>query len=169
VIFKNRSIAAAVTIAALIGSIAPASATTTASIAVSASVANNCSLGAGTMAFGAYDPVVTNLSAALNATGSFTIACTNGDTNVSMTLGTGSNSSHASGTTRAMASGSNYLSYEIYTTTARSTVWNTANTLTYTPTVNTATTVNFYGQIPANQNVPAAASYADTLTITASF
>jgi spore coat protein U-like protein len=143
--------------------------TASGSLAVSASIANNCTVGTSTMAFGAYDPVGTNASTALTATGTVALTCIKNDS-TTITLGLGNNSTHASGTTRAMTDGaSDYLSYELYTSSARSTVWNTTNTVAYTGT-GTSGTVSVYGTIPAGQGVAQpAGSYTDSVAITVTF
>jgi spore coat protein U-like protein len=142
--------------------------TITSNLAVSATVGTNCTMGAASMPFGVYDPLVANASTAAQAMGTISISCTNG-TVANITLDNGQNASHASGTTRAMLSGtSNYLSYELYTSAARSTVWNSTNTVTYTSGGTGPGTVNVYGTIPAGQNAHTG-SYADTVIATATF
>ena len=50
--------------------------TATANLSITASVAPNCTINTAAVAFGAYDPVVTNAATALTGNGSITIACT---------------------------------------------------------------------------------------------
>ncbi|HTX60605.1 MAG TPA: spore coat U domain-containing protein, partial [Verrucomicrobiae bacterium] len=152
--------------------VASSAGTTTGSLSVSATISNNCTFGTSTLAFGAYDPVVTNASTPLTSTGTVNISCTKNDS-VSLTANTGSNSAHASGScatatcTRAMASGSNYLSYDIYTSNANTTVWNASNAVSFTAT-GSSQGVSVYGYIPAGSVQPAG-SYTDTVTVTATF
>jgi spore coat protein U-like protein len=141
--------------------------TVTSNVAVSATVNTNCSMGVASVPFGVYDPLVVNASTIAQATGTISISCTKGTT-ATITLDNGQNASHASGTTRAMISGANYLSYELYTSAAHSTVWNATNSVLYTSTGTGAGTVNVYGTIPAGQNANTG-SYADTVIATASF
>src|ERR1700694_3726300 len=47
-------------------------------LGVSANVAANCTIATAPVAFGAYDPVVTNAAVGLTGTGSITVACTKG-------------------------------------------------------------------------------------------
>lgn len=136
---------------------------------VGGSITAKCTAGTGAMAFGNYDPLVANKSAALSVTGSVVLSCTRGAPNVTVTLDNGQNGTHANGTTRAMVSGSTYLSYELYTSAARSTVWNSTNSVTYASTSMASGTLPVYGQIPGGQNVPAAASYSDSVTVTVNF
>lgn len=80
------------------------------SLSVSASVINNCTISANSLAFGSYDPIVANASTPLNGTGTVTITCTKGaTTTIGLDLG-----SNYSGSTRRMVSGGTYLTYEIY-------------------------------------------------------
>ncbi len=138
----------------------------TTNLNVSATVTNNCTISTADLAFGAYDPIVTNASSPKDSTGTVNITCTSGAvTNVE--LDTGAN---ASGSTRRMKAGSNYLSYEIYQDSGRTTVWGSG-----TGKLDTGTAPNFnpraftaYGRITAGQDVPAG-SYTDTVVATVNF
>ena len=143
--------------------------TATGTASVSAAVIASCSISGSTLAFGAYDPIVTNASTALTVNGgALSVSCTRGATGITIGLGTGNNSAQAVGTTRAMASGSNYLSYELYTTSAMTTVWNSTNTVAYSPTSMAATTLTVYGSVPGGQDLPVS-SYSDSVTATVNF
>ena len=142
-------------------------ATATADLAVSATVTNNCSISTAALAFGPYDPVVANASTNLDGTGRVTIACTKGAT-ATVGLGSGSNSS---GSARRLSDGnSNFLSYELYSDSGRSTVWNSGSgVLSPAPAPSkTARDFTVYGRIVANQDVPAG-SYSDTVVATVNF
>ena len=67
----------------------------------------------------AYDPLVVNDTANLDVDGSFTLQCTKG-TPATLSLSNGTNFSGG----RRMASGANFLTYDLYTTAGRRTVWN---------------------------------------------
>lgn len=143
--------------------------TTTGTVGVSAAIVASCSITGSTLAFGSYDPIVANLTAALSASGSaLSVACTRGATGVSVQLDAGTNGTHAVGTTRAMASGANYLSYELYTTSGLTTVWNTTNTISYAPTSMAATSLTVYGNVPGGQDA-FVANYSDSVTATVNF
>lgn len=145
------------------------SGTMTSSVAAMAEVTASCQMNGGTLDFGAYDPVSANAASPLSGQGSFSIVCTKGTTAV-ISINTGQNGSHATGTTRAMSSGSGYLSYELYTAANLSTVWSGSNTVQYLSTSKNATnTISVWGQIPAGQNVPGGVVYNDVVTVTASF
>jgi spore coat protein U-like protein len=144
------------------------------SASVSAAVVNNCVFGSNSVDFGNYDAVSANKLSALSANGTVNVTCTAGDA-YSISADAGSNGSHAAaGFTRAMSyttgGGSPttyYLSYELYTDGALSTVWNTSNTLSGTGTGSTQA-ITFYGKVGAGQAVPAA-SYADTVNLSITF
>ncbi len=139
----------------------------TASLASSASISNNCTISTAALAFGAYDPVVANAASNLDGTGTVTIACTKGAaTTIALDLG-----SNASGSTRRLTDGSsNYLTYEIYQDSGRTTVWGTGADVE-TPAAapsKAARAFTAYGRVTSNQDSPAG-SYADTVTATVNF
>ena len=142
-------------------------ATATANLTVSATVTNNCTLSTAALAFGSYDPVAANASSSLDGTGRVTVACTKGAT-ATIGLGTGSN---ASGSSRRMSDGgSNYLNYELYSDSGRSTVWNSSSG-TLSPAAapsKVARDFTVYGRISSNQDVPAG-TYGDTVVATVNF
>ena len=143
------------------------------SLSVTASIANNCTISTGALAFGGYDPVATNASTALDGTGTVTIACTKG-ASTTIGLDTGTHAGNASGTTRAMSDGAgtpSYLSYELYQDSSRSTVWTNSGGGLYTPAAapsKAARSYTVYGRVPSGQDVPAG-SFTDTVTATVNF
>lgn len=98
--------------------------------------------------------------------GALSVQCTTGDP-YTLTASTGANPTHAVGTTRAMANGTNYLSYELYTSNTYATVWNGVNTIGGTGN-GLAQTLTVYGTIPA-QAIPAAGAYTDTVNAVVTF
>lgn len=147
----------------------PASAqSATANLTVSATVTVNCTISTSPVAFGNYDPVVANASAALDATGTITVACTKGATS-SIGLNLGSN---GSGSTRRMSSGGgNYLAYELYSNAARTTVWENSGAGLLSTGVSpskAARTFTVYGRVAGNQDV-SAGGYTDTVVATVNF
>lgn len=139
-------------------------ATATSSFTVSASVSANCTIAAGALAFGAYDPVVANAAANLDQTSTITVACTKGSTGV-IQLDNGVN---VSGTTRRMKSGANFLTYEMYNDAGRTVIWNASNTVSYTAASKATTGITLYGRVAAGQDIPVGA-YADTVIATITF
>jgi len=150
----------------------------TVALAVGATVAQRCTITTGSLAFGAYDPVTANAAtgADLLATGSSAVSvqCTRG-TSPAPTISLGAGLYPSSSFNRRMASGSNRLAYQIYTSSARTTVWGdgTAGTSTQsvaTPVSSMLTTQAFtaYGKIAKGQDV-AVGAYTDTVTATVNF
>ena len=151
----------------------PASAgTATANLSVTATVSADCTISTAPVAFGTYDPVVTNLSTALNGTGTITTTCTTGAAPI-ITLDQGANptgGSTAAVPVRQMASGSDRLGHFLYQNVGRTTVW--GNTVGSAPSsvAGTGVAQNFtvYGAVTGGQNVPTG-SYADTVGATVTF
>lgn len=156
-----------------IGTFAPVAAlagTSTANLTVSASIAQNCTIGAGALAFGAYDPVVTNRSSPANASGTMSVTCTKGASGI--TVGFGSSANAPTGCTapqRCLVNSGTYLNYNIYPTNAYATVWTTALSETVSGGITSPTTLNVYGQIPGGQDASIGGSYADTVVATVNF
>lgn len=132
-------------------------------VSVTANVASNCVMTAGSVAFGAYDPLVANASTNLDQTGSVSVACVKG-TIANVGLGNGAN--YSSG--RRMTNGTDFLSYDLYTTAGRTTVWDTTNRVGYTAASKASANLTIYGRVPSNQDV-AAGSYTDTVVAQAEF
>jgi spore coat protein U-like protein len=131
---------------------------------VSVSVPPACTVGAGTLAFGAYDPIVANAITPLDAQGTFQIACTR-NTSWSVALGQGN---FAAGAVRRMASGAQRLAYELYRDAGRTAVWSAAGTVNGTAPSSAPITLTVYGRIPAGQPVTQG-NYADTVQSTVNF
>jgi spore coat protein U-like protein len=157
---------------------------TTSILAVTASVAQNCLISTNAVAFGSYDPVVTNgaSGAALNGTGSVSVTCTRSSTGVTIAFGVGA---HATGSTRRMAGGATgaFLMYELYQPSATTpaancsfpgtTVWNASSGI-FAPSgvgdwgAGSPKTFNVCGTVPRGQDA-AADSYTDSVIATISF
>lgn len=146
--------------------------TATSNLAVSATVAANCTIDASAgLAFGTYDPIVTNASTALTGSGTISTTCTNG-ASATITLGQGANADTSSTDTaplRRMTDGTDFLSYQLYTDSGDSTVWgNTSATGAAVTGTGAAISTTVYGSVAAGQNVPAG-SYTDTVVATVTF
>jgi spore coat protein U-like protein len=138
---------------------------------VSATVSNNCTISAGALAFGTYDPVSANAAADLTGTATLTVACTSGGS-ATIDLDQGLHAAGGSTATvplRQLDDGAAHdLAYFLYQDANRSTVWGAAAaSAAYTGT-GAATSVTVYGKVTAGQNVPAA-SYSDTVVATINF
>jgi spore coat protein U-like protein len=164
-----RIVGIAGVVSGVIGSafIRTSAASATASLDVSASVTNNCTISAAALGFGSYDPVVANAAGNLDGTGVVTVACTKGAT-ATIGLGVGNN---ASGSTRRLSDGSgNFLSYELYSNAGRTNIWNTTTGTLATGAAPSKASRDFtvYGRIGPNQDVPAGA-YSDSVVATVNF
>lgn len=145
--------------------------TATSNMAVSATVSPNCTIAAGTLAFGAYDPIVANAAVPLPGTAVVNVTCTNA-ASTTITLDQGLNP--AGGSTNAaplrqMAAGGSFLSYALFQDNAHTVTWgNTAGTgAPYTGT-GVLGSVTVFGQVAAGQNVPSG-TYNDTVVATITF
>jgi spore coat protein U-like protein len=144
-----------------------AAGSSTATMNVTATVNVNCNMSSpAALAFGTYDPIGANASSNLDVSpNALAVKCTRGAVaQVALDLG-----SHAEGQTRRLSSGTSFLTYEIYTTSARTTIWNTTNTVAYNAASSATTNLPVYGRIPGGQDVPAGGSYTDTITATINF
>jgi spore coat protein U-like protein len=136
----------------------------------------NCTVSAGGIAFGIYNP----LSAAPNAsTGTLRVTCNgsgSGSTNVTVnvSLSTGLSGNY---TTRKMLSGSNALNYNIYWSAAYAQIMGdgsggsfagNAGPFTVFAGSSNYATGTMYGRIPASQDV-APGVYADTIVVTVTY
>jgi spore coat protein U-like protein len=169
--FPKAAVIAAFLIAAPFSADLASAATQTSNLPVSATVSASCTIDASAgLAFGTYDPIVTNASTDLAATGSLDTTCTNGF-DATVTLGQGDNadtgSSDAAPLRRLTDGGTNFLAYQLYTAADHATVWDntTGNTVTET---GAPVTTSVYGVVAAGQNVPAG-SYNDTVVATVTF
>ena len=96
------------------------SSSATASLAISASVAKNCTITTTPVAFGSYDSVTTNATAPLDGVGAVIVTCTKGAP-AKVGLNDGGN---AQGTTRRMSQGAaDFLTYELYKDTGHALHW----------------------------------------------
>lgn len=138
-------------------------ATATGTLTVTATVANTCIIGDATLAFGSYEPVVTNASANLD-----------GSTKVSITCTKGANAKIYSTTAiddRKITNSTDELSYILYTDSNRSTalgINDTADTIDVTNATGQAQDIDLYGRIAGGQNV-SAGNYSGTANLTISY
>ena len=174
------ALASAFSVGAVVASNAAYAGSTPANLAVSASVTANCTISTSAVAFGAYDPVVTNAATALNGNGSVTVACTKGSA-PSITLDLGANAASTQRNMKVTGGGSDILAYELYqppSTTPNtactfpgSQVWGTAGGAIFTPTApasKAGRTYNVCGTVNAGQDV-AVGTYQDTVVATVNF
>lgn len=114
------------------------------------------------LAFGSVPGLITSNN---DQSTSFDFTCT-GRTAWGIGLDNGLNSS---GSTRRMRQGTtaNYVQYELYTDSGRSTRWDTSSVVTGTGSGNSQT-LTIYGRVPSGQSAPAG-NYSDTVTITVTY
>jgi spore coat protein U-like protein len=143
----------------------------TANLSVSASVARKCTIGTATLAFGSYDPLVANLTAPLTQSATMTVTCTKGAASITMGLGssTGTDATFCALPARCLASGSNFLSYQLYSDSSYTNVWNAPIPEAVTGGVATPTIVTVYGRIPGAQDASVGAAYTDTIVATVNY
>jgi len=115
-----------------------------------------CSVVSATLGFNAYNPI--SGSAETLPPGSITVQCTSTSNSV---ITVTYNLTLATSPARAMASGANSVTYDLYTDSARTIQWNTTNQVscTFNLAANVANqqspSCSFYGTIPGSQDVPA--------------
>ena len=142
-------------------------ATKTATINVSATVVDNCTISAGALNLGTFDGT-NNLAASSD----ITVRCSNG-TDYTVDLSPGSSGSYAN---RTLTSGSNSLVYNLYTAGDFATVWGNGSGSTGRASdigegMGTAITHTVHGRLLASQNQGAidAGDYTDTITATITY
>ena len=137
-------------------------------MAVSATIAASCTIATSTLPFGS----LTSTNAAnTDVTTSATVTCSSDSPfNIGMDYGLNS-----TGFQRRMASGGNFLNYEVYidgfgvNAFGPVSTFGTANNYNSPSTGNSgANVVTIYGRIP-QQTTPASGSYSDTLTVTVNY
>jgi spore coat protein U-like protein len=133
-------------------------------------VAQTCDVTSPTLAFGAYSPlgaapvkISTTVTVTCRATLALLISY-----RILLSAGNSGNAQN-----RWMASGANRLHYNLYTDPTYSTVWDNTNGVTGTILLtllllNGSDTKTIYGNIPAQQAVPAG-TYTDALVITVNY
>jgi len=145
-----------------------------ANLTVQASITQNCTVTAGTLDFGSYDP--TTQVGNKDFTGSIGLKCTNGASNVAVGLDAGQGTG-ATDSTRTMTDGSgDSLQYSLFQDSGRTTNWGNSQGSSALsvdsayPTFldGTSHSITVYGRIPI-QATAKVGSYNDTVLITAYF
>jgi len=123
--------------------------------------AANCNVSAIGVAFGTYNVFS---STPTDITGSVTVTC-NRTTPFTIALSTGSGTYSS----RSLKSGTNILSYNLFTDATRLTIWGDGSSGTQTVSgSSTNATFTVYGRIAARQNAKIG-SYTDTVTVTVTY
>lgn len=130
---------------------------------VTTTVNANCLISTNTLDFGNYSGTQIDASTTLG------INCTNGTPyTVALNAGTGSGASFAN---RILTAGSSTMIYNLYTDTARTTIWGdgtSATQLINNTGSGTNQTFTVYGRLPGTQT-PTNGTYTDTITVTVSY
>jgi spore coat protein U-like protein len=150
---------------ALIPSVASAQSSET--LLVSASVSRNCVISTSPINFPAYDPV--KASNEVTANGSVIIACTKGAApKIGLTLGGAPLGGVRRLTGPTVSGATSYLNYELLQDTDRPWQDTEATRFLYTSLGKAAVTKMVIGRIPAGQD-PVEGAYSDTVTATVNF
>jgi spore coat protein U-like protein len=130
-------------------------------LTVTAVVIPECTISATNLAFGNYDPVVTNAVAPLDSSSEISVYCTR-NTQGTIALGNGL---WFSGGRRLRNPAPDFLTYSLFRDAGRTAQWLSAapNVVTQTSTSKlTPMAMTVYGRIPANQD-PRLGAYTDTV------
>ncbi len=141
--------------------------TDTAGLSIGADVKAMCTIATNAIAFGDYDPIVANASANLDGAGAVRIACTK-SVSPNIGLGLGAN---ASGAVRRMTNGTDFLSYELFSNSSRTTVWGNASgswLAAGAATSKAERSFDVYGRVAPGQDVSVGA-YTDSVVATVNF
>lgn len=150
---------------------------TPATITVSATVTGNCSISATPMAFGNYDPLITNASTDLTAVSAVSVTCAKGVSTATVGMDYGL---YVIGSTQRQMKGpgaSDFLSYNLFQSTLPgssnscpgSVAWNnTAPLLIPTAPSKATRSYNVCGTVPQAQDVSVGV-YSDTVTVSINF
>jgi spore coat protein U-like protein len=124
--------------------------------------AAHCTVTTVSVAFGAYDP---RAAAATDGVGSVIVSCSGNPGSSTLSSTTGQSGTYSA---RVMTAGSYSLSYNLYTTSSRTTQWGDGSGGTAVLSLNSAGTYTIYGRIPALQNV-GAGTYSDSIVVTLTY
>ena len=146
--------------------------TNTATLSVSATVVGSCSIAAGPLTFGNYDPTGVQSATPLDGTASITVQCLN-SLSADVTLGQGANadagSTDASPLRRLSNGSGDYLSYDLYSDSSRTVAWgNTVGSAVGHVGTGLPVIITVYGRLQAGQTGPTGV-YTDTVVATITF
>jgi spore coat protein U-like protein len=159
--FRARLVGLVVLATAVVAAL-PGIAAAQANFIVSATVTENCTVGANPLNFGDYN----TLGAAVTGSTTLTIRCTRG-TSATISLDNGANATP--GGVRQMASGSERLRYDLFQDNTYSTRWGSGGSgLAYTAASRASVDRTIYGRIDADQDVTPG-SYQDTISVTVNY
>jgi spore coat protein U-like protein len=132
-----------------------------ATMSVSATVVNQCSVSASNMNFG----TASLLTSALSATSSIAVTC---NAAIPLTIALDNGATGTGPTTRRMTAGTHTVQYGIYKDNAHSQPWGNTSGVNTASASGPSATVTAYGQVPA-QVAPVPGSYADIVGVTVTY
>ena len=142
--------------------------TATGVLAIDATVLGTCLVSPAVLSFGSLSAGSTTSN---DAETNIEVRCTNGIDPTAISL-----APTAPGSSRKLTSGTSTVDYQLYTTSARSTVWNTTNTVNpdasvtvLTPLTVGGSTLKVYGRVSTIPNGAILGAYAGAETITVSY
>ena len=136
------------------------------SIDVSATVVPNCRIDLTPLRFGAYDPLGSHSTAALDAATDILLTCTrNSRATVVMDDGRGAAPGRDS---RGLLFGNDRLDYQIFSNSERTQIWGRGSRAVQVSSVQSRQKLTVYGRIPPAQEVPSG-TYFDVVTATVDF
>ncbi len=141
---------------------------TTRTFTITATVPAECTVSTTPVVFGNYEPVGAHATTALDSTGTIQVFCTRG-TNVTVSLGAGL--SPAAPARRMQGPAGALLTYNLFTTAARTIIWNTASVQSGASTsrlLPISGGMNVFGRVFAGQD-PAVGAYNDTVQATVNY
>ena len=174
---NQNKLKGAIVSAMLVGTAAlsvPASAGTgVADMTVSADIGMNCTISTTNISFGAYNPIDTHASAALNADGAVSTTCTVGSTGkviIGQGLGLGGGTDDAPVRRMGGPGEGDYLNYQVYSDAGLTSVWTNevASGVGYTAS-GSAQVLPVHGSVPGGQTSATEGSYSDTLVVTVNY
>lgn len=142
------------------------------SFQITATLDPTCTIQTTPASFGHYNPITTHATTPLDVNSTVTLTCSKGMA-TTIALDRGQYGSHAKGTTRAMklATGEDYLSYDLYQDVIRATIWGTGGEQIFVPPIAPDTrprTFFIYARIPSAQDVTVG-DYSDTIIAIVNF
>ena len=162
---KNAGTFIAASVIAVVSATSVDAATTTNSFTAQIVITEDCDIvSAGDLDFGSAGVLASNV----DVTSTLSVQCTNSTTyDIGLDAGIGSG---ADTTTRKMMDGAEFVNYQMFSDSGRSSNWgDVVGTDTVASTGNGAAQIHtIYGRVPV-QSTPSAGTYLDTVTVTVTF
>ena len=163
--FGSTLLVCSISCFSILGVASSYAATQTDTFNVTATIIASCTISAGDLAFGNYDPLAV---ADNDATSTIAVTCSNG-AGYAITLSAGLSGNDAARTMDDDATGTSFLSYQMFTDAARTNNWDNTTGLTGQTGTGSNQNHTVYGRIPAGQTTPVVGAYTDTITATITY